>query len=81
MENNVKIEKGIPFPKKQHYNYPLDKMETGDSFHIDALTKKEKKYFQIIILRIIKMWMFENNKSWKFVTKSDDTGVRIWRLK
>lgn len=69
----IKIDKNIPVPKSK--KYPWDKMEVGDSIYIDsrAMGKSAATCFNIYIKR--------NKLDWKYKSRTEGNGTRIWRVK
>jgi len=69
---SIKIEHDVPIPTmKQRQKYPIDQMKVGDSFFVaDA---KPTKFGSIRL-----HWRL---KGIEIMTRSEGTGVRIWRIK
>ena len=69
----VKIEKGIPIPKKGKLSLPWDLLGIGDSFLVDNSIKTES---------------IQNNAQYharklkrKFSCRKVEDGTRVWRIK
>ena len=80
--SEIKIEKGIPLVKKMRgfgNEYPWDKMEIGDSFHITMPEGGKISSFQSGIAKNARFYFLYNNKQYKFTTRKDRDGVRVWR--
>lgn len=84
MDNEIKIEKGIPIPQNnvgRNAQYPLSEMEVGDSFFVPAKGKKEST------LRQISSGGNTRYKPKKFIYRTEPpnaeviNGIRIWRIK
>lgn len=68
-----KIEKGIPLAARSRGRekiYPFSDMEIGDSF----LTENKK------VGRAAIQFTKRRNNGWKFATRNEGNGVRIWRI-
>lgn len=68
-----KIEKGIPLAARSHGRekiYPFSDMEIGDSF----LTENKK------VGRAAIQFTKRHNNGWKFATRKEGDGVRVWRI-
>lgn len=72
----IRIERGIDLPnrKRGKSKYPYEKMRVGDSFEV---TGKKKS----TVLWGATQWAKNNNKKWKFTIRTEETGIRIWRIK
>lgn len=71
-----KIEKNIPAPvKNAKFKYPFEHMEVGDSFFVP---KKE-----VIGTRVSVAMNYYKKKNPKkaFMSRTDEAGVRVWRIK
>lgn len=66
-----KIEKGVPVPREHWHKYPLRHMEVGDSI---VLPKSESEK----IRKASHMHGVRHNR--KYVTRSTDEGIRLWRV-
>lgn len=86
MENEIKIDKGIPIPKLSYNNgiyrkrkYPFRQMEVGDSFIIS------EEYSRDIMSRkgtAARAWSAKSGMGYKFsLHKTSDNKIRIWRIK
>ena len=67
------IEKGIVVPKRWGSKYPFEEMEVGDSFFAKANSGS--------LLTMAKYFIKKNKNDWKFVSRKEGDGVRIWRTK
>ena len=67
------IERGVPMPKLRN-KYPFEHMDVGDSFLVPADMKDEIKTISSAASYAGKQLKF------KFVTKTVDEGVRVWRV-
>ena len=68
-----KIEKNVPIPGSTS-KYPFDELkEIGDSFWWKVSCQS--------IYNSAKYWARMNNKKWDFLTKRENGGTRIWRIK
>lgn len=65
------LTKKIPIPNR--YKFPFPKMQVGDSFWV------RKKAGTIYTQGM--SWCIKNKKKWKFTTKKEKRGTRIWRTK
>lgn len=80
----VKIEKGVPIPKSESGNnskYPLKIMEVGDSFLVPYKEGKKSRDTQSRMTSIIAAYRNKHDVTKKFVTKAEEGGVRVWRIK
>jgi len=68
--SEIKIEKGVPVPLggRGRAKYPWRQMKVGDSFFAPAT-------------RRINPRMAEQSTGFKFATRVEGDGVRIWRVK
>jgi hypothetical protein len=76
----IKIEKNVPFPKRQNHNGKwknvVQKMSNGDSFLIPLKYKKKLETTVIIIRQAAKAL------GYTIVSRRvEDKRVRIWRIK
>lgn len=71
------IEKGIPVPAKcaARIKYPLDQMQPGDSFSVPVV-KSEATKLRNSLNSAIK---YRHGNGWKFLIRSVDSGLRVWR--
>lgn len=83
----MKIEKNVQMPsmyksgKQVRLKWPLNEMEVGDSILIPAKTKKQKYETQRNVCTVVYNWKKWHGKDWRFTTKAEDKGVRVWRTK
>ena len=71
--SEFKIEKGVPKPARAGYSkYPLRKMEVGDSFFIETGDPS--------VIRSNVTIFSKRNPGYKFSTRKEGTGIRIWRI-
>ena len=73
---DFKIEKNIQTPRRKYQsrkNYPFDKLEIGDSFFVPE-TRTSKRSIAAYSSLMGKLL----NK--RFITKTQENGVRIWRI-
>lgn len=71
--NEFRIEKGIEVPTIRRTSvYPLADMEPGDSFFVPGESVRDRS------AAAARLWGRRNDR--KFVSRSVDGGVRIWRL-
>lgn len=68
MSDPIKIEHGIPFPQKSVY--PFKAMEVGDSFFVPNPKKSIRAMASIAGTR----------HGRKFLVRSIEGGVRVWRV-
>jgi len=68
MTKNIKIEKGIPIPEFSKSKYPFDQMKVGDSFF--ALKPNLGS----------SMMNAQARNGFKFKSKYQDGGTRVWRV-
>jgi|LakMenEpi03Aug12_release.lakeMendotaPanAssembly.Ray.scaffolds.fasta_scaffold3116757_2 hypothetical protein len=74
MSNKFIIDKGVPIPCSRlgrgREKYPWDKLEVGDSFWCD--------------MKQIKLGTRASSagkvRGWKFISRSENGGTRIWRV-
>ena len=81
---NIVIEKNIPIAKKErkgmNSEYPWDKMEIGDSFHVDVPEGKKINTVQSSVHAIARIYALYNHLNIKFTTRKEEGGFRIWRI-
>ena len=65
------IDKTIPVPTHHLAKYPFKTMEVGDSFFAEGKTPT-------ILLSAAKH--VRKNNGWKFASRKEGTGARIWRI-
>jgi len=73
-EKAFKIEKGVPVPppKSGRYaKYPFAKMDIGDSFFASEHPTK---------VRPAASWWANRHAGFKFQTRKEGDGVRVWRV-
>ena len=71
----IKIDKGVPVPKRSDANIklPWDQMKIGDSFLIPAGIQQP---------RIGSMISKASKRlGWKFIQRKTEEGIRVWRVK
>lgn len=83
MSNGIKIESGIPIPKSRLSLYHLlSEMKVGDSFLIPRDPDVHIRVQQCRASVATNGFRRRNNKlDAKFVTRTVDVGVRVWRVK
>lgn len=72
------IEDGISIPKKERKRkYPWLEMKNGQSFHIDHddVPKQKNGHYVSIVAPANRRYAPK-----KFVSRKDETGLRIWRV-
>ena len=82
-KEEIRIEKNVELPCKRNVcgNYPWREMEVGDSFYTDIpKTFKSIQSFQASLLSSARSYTFTNNLKWKFATRREKDGLRIWRI-
>ena len=73
----IQIDKDIPVNKflkrARKHQYPFAKMECGDSFYVEG---------DLGVCRTVRtlMWRFARETGWRFVTRRDENGLRVWRI-
>lgn len=67
---SYKIEKDVPFPEDSTGQYPFADMEVGDSFFAADKTAVQ-------LSNAASHW--RKRKGWKFKTRTEEGGARIWR--
>jgi hypothetical protein len=75
--DEIVIESNIPMPGKfgiRTAKYPFKKMKIGDSFYFEGMHRTT-------IYQYAKSFAKRNNLSWKFATRQENKGHRIWRIK
>ena len=65
-----KIETGFPIPVTSKAKYPWAEMKVGDSFFVPAKVPSDINVTGAIL-----------NTGFKFIRRSVDDGVRVWRVK
>jgi hypothetical protein len=78
----IEIEKNVPLPRKRakYGELPLEGMELNDSFLVPY---NEHEVLRLRGLIATKVCMFAKKQlpKWKFTTKAEPDGVRVWRIK
>lgn len=79
------IEKNVPIAPHGNYGlargratYPFAKMFVGDSFFVPCAPSK-KRLVQVRLTCAARRFRDSRNSTAKFKTRSDDSGVRVWR--
>lgn len=75
----MKIESGIIRPdggKERKTKYPFKNMNVGDSFFMEGFSHTIQKN----ILNAGARYAEYNGLSWKFSTRKEGTGIRVWRI-
>lgn len=80
MDDDIKIEKGIPLPTPSRGNgpsskYPWGLMEIGDSFFVAVTEKTKRGKVQSRLGQVGRGGQF----GIKVATRQVDNGVRVWR--
>ena len=84
--NEFEVEKGIPYTKEKDCTkvdnrtvckYPWGSMEVGDSFYVDGHSQGK----QCSIISSASKWASRNNKNWKYSSRKQGDGIRIYRVK
>jgi hypothetical protein len=70
---DIKIDKNVPIPETSGAGalYPFAEMEVGDSFYVEGKTTAQ-------LQNSASHW--RKRKGWKFRTRTEDKGARIWRV-
>lgn len=74
---SIVVEKNIPVNKflkrARKHTYPFAQMDVGDSFYVEG---------DLGVCQTVRtlMWRFSKETGWKFVTRRDENGIRVWRL-
>lgn len=74
--SEYKIEKGVPTPHKTDRVYPFSQMEIGDSFFIPNLSTSDGRYQSVSSAG---RGQFKRHNK-KFSMRSENGGVRVWRI-
>lgn len=73
----IVIEKNVPFRSKYSNlpcnKYPFKKMKVGDSFYFEGVHRTTVYHYA-------KVFAKTNNLKWRFATRQEKTGHRIWRI-
>ncbi len=72
MQIENKITNKIKVPELRN-KYPFLLMKVGDSFYSKSKTQ--------LLLTAAKKVINKRNLNWKFITRSENKGSRIWRIK
>lgn len=74
--SDYKIEKAVPLPTPgvQPTKYPFAQMAVGDSFHVPIRDAAPSTVQQAAYL------FSARNREFKFNTRRDGSGTRIWRV-
>jgi hypothetical protein len=75
-----KIEKDIPISEAvrgRRTKFPWQQMKVGDS----VLLPKKYKRASAIYASIAANWARKNEPEWKFITRTVEKGVRVWRMR
>jgi hypothetical protein len=73
----IQIDKHIPVNKflkrARKHQYPFAQMDPGDSFYVEG---------DLGVCQTVRtlMWRFTKEAGWKFVTRRDESGLRVWRV-
>lgn len=80
----MKIEKGIPMPNSVKdvflFGVVITDMEPGDSFLVPEKEGDDKKKLLAAVSSKVCYCRSRHLPKWKFVTRSVDGGVRVWRI-
>ena len=68
-----KIEKNIPIGVVNQTKYPFSKMEVGDSFFVKGDKKK------ITAVTVAATTYKKNTEGTNFISRRNESGVRVWR--
>jgi hypothetical protein len=75
---NIKIEKTVPMPRRTGpgapFKYPWRDMAVGDSFFVKNQTTQQ-------ISSTARSWGERQTPPIKFSTRTENDGVRVWRIK
>lgn len=79
----MKIEKGVPLPKRIANRVsigplPLKDLNVGDSILIDCVKDEVKRVLHSIRVRLARFSKL--NPKYKFSSSQDKGGIRIWRV-
>jgi len=76
---DFKIEKSIPAPQSHHLaKYPWPQMEVGDSIFFEGQSTSRKNGGNNNAVDAAYSWGKDNNR--KFTVRTENGGVRIWRI-
>lgn len=70
MPMEIKIEKGVPIPRRKNDSYPWESMKVGDSFVSEA--KYNSMYGTAKAA--------SHRTGHKYTVKAEGTGSRVWRV-
>ena len=71
---SYKIDTDIPIPSMGRPNqYPFAEMKVGDSFFIEGRTSSYAS-------TAARNWASKHEPSWRFTSRQQDGGVRVWRI-
>ncbi len=74
----IKVESGIPMPPPRvaprAWKYPWHEMAAGDSFFISGADKRDIERARQAA------WHTGNRYGFKFTTRREGDGIRVWRL-
>lgn len=82
----IKIDHDIPPPatykngKQIKTKYPFPFMKVGDSFLKKCKASEMPKVTKLLII-YSQNWRTIHNPKWRFTTKKESNGIRIWRTK
>lgn len=82
----IKIDRNIPPPatykngKQVKTKYPFPFMKVGDSF-LKKCKPSETESVTKLLITYCNNWRVRHNPSWRFTTKKESGGIRIWRTK
>jgi len=78
------IEKNIPLKPRQYgaHKYPFREMEVGDSFYVVAWKEHASaEELRILLRRLAAAYQYiKKTTNKKFAVRTDNNGVRVWRL-
>jgi hypothetical protein len=74
--SKIRIDKNIPMPESKTCLYPWAEMKKGDSFFI----KGDDIKIRPILSGASRAWAARHNLFWKWRTKAEGNGIRIWRI-
>lgn len=82
-QTTFKIEKGKEMPTRSlKTTYPFDKMEIGDSFFAGMGHDKDTVMkLQSSISGKARDWSLRSRKDFRFSTRIEGKGIRVWRIK
>lgn len=73
------VDRAIPLPTKEmsNYKYPFNKMKVGESFHVDCDGPSGKTARRVRSAAA----NYGKRNGCKFITRAEEGGIRVWRLK